>query len=433
MATVRVTMPARSPWKARASSGMVRSPRPARGAGAQGCPSPPSPEPAASAGIIRLRQRLRVAGGVQAARPAPAQREAVDEPGHGSVGADPLGADPADGLGGDAAGRLPDDLGQVDLVDDVVGQPDEVHPFADQRGEVHLVEGRGHHPGQVDPLGDEGGQVHLVERGGHQPRQVDAFDHQGGQVHLVERRLHDGVDVEPRHHDGRQLIHRQALHHLGGDRHRVDLGQHLRDHRLEVELGDHDGRQRIEVESAHQEVGGRRDVHRVEHMGDQPVDVEPVDPGGDRLVEVDALQQHADEHVEVDRARHPVDHGGDGVLRDAGRLAGQLRAIGAPPARERVECGPWVQGGGDQRGMEQGLGDRRRHPYADLGRAAGGPRAAPGDAEHGVGHLAGRVTRGRTAVARVAQRAQQHLGHEGRHPEARPHTGLDGGTRGHSG
>ncbi len=114
---------------------------------------------------------------------AGAEEEPVPHPADRLVGGDALHAGPADAVGGHGPCRLPDDLGQVDGVDDLLRERDEVDPLqhgVDQRVEVHAFE---HDPGEVD----------AIEHRPYDDLEVHPVQHQPGEVESVQH----GVDVEP--------------------------------------------------------------------------------------------------------------------------------------------------------------------------------------------------------------------------------------------
>src|SRR6478735_9023943 len=132
--------------------------------------------------------RVVGAGGVTEQQP-------VHRPADHLVGLDALHAHALHRLGGHGPGRLPDDLGEVDAVDHLVGEPDE----------VHLGEHGVHHRLEVDALQHGRGQVELVEDLPDQGAQVHAVEHGRGQVEPVEDRLDvqapgDRVDVDTAYH-----------------------------------------------------------------------------------------------------------------------------------------------------------------------------------------------------------------------------------------
>src|SRR3954469_2892911 len=164
-----VTMPARWPWIERAGPGRTirdTEPRPGReevvitASRSAGRPGQHRSDGELGSGRdLRPRQGgARIAG--------PATQHPVDDVGHSLVGSDALPPDLAHALGGHGPRRALDDAGQVDLLDDVLGQADE-------------VEAR-HDGVDVQPLGD-GIDVHLGD--------------EGVEVEPVQ----DRADVDPRH------------------------------------------------------------------------------------------------------------------------------------------------------------------------------------------------------------------------------------------
>ncbi|WP_369813562.1 DUF4573 domain-containing protein [Terrabacter sp. Soil810] len=211
--------------------------------------------------LVRRERRARRAGTTP--------EHPVDDVCDPLVGSDALPAHLAHPFGGHRARRALDDAGQVDLLDDVLGQADEVEPGDDGV--------------EVEPLGD-GIHVDPVQY------RVD--------VHAPD----DGVDVHTR--DGAVEVHPCDD--------RVDV--HTRDRAVEVHPCD----DRVDVEP----LDDRPDVdpgHRpVEiHPGDDRVDVEPLDDrvdvhALDDRVDVDPVDDRPDVHpgdraVEVHRMHHGVE------------------------------------------------------------------------------------------------------------------------------
>ena len=205
---------------------------------------------------------------------------------HPLVGPDPLPADLPKPLGRHRTRRAADDPGQVDPLDDVLGERDEVE-LGDHRVEV----GASHHRVHVDAV-DDPLQVHPR----HHVVHVDPAQH-GLQVGPRHDRVHvDAVDdplqVHPRHH----VVH-------------VDPAQH----RLQV--GPRHDRVHVDAVDDPLQVHPRHDAVHVDPV-DDALQVHPrhhgidVDPG-DEGIDVDVLGDHV---VEVEEPEHSVDEPGSHAL-----------------------------------------------------------------------------------------------------------------------
>src|SRR3954469_24077806 len=187
----------------------------------------------------------------------------IDETGHRVVTVHPLGSDDASRLRGHRTCRFTEDLGQVDGVDHLTGDPGQVQtsqyrfhvhagddivgldPLHDRvevdtgRDPVHVdaVHDRvevdtGHDGVDVDPIHD-GIEIHT----GHDGVDVDPA-HDGVEIHTG----HDGVDVDPAHdgveiHTGHDGVEVCPCHHgvdVGTGHHGIDVD--ARSKRIEVDM-----------------------------------------------------------------------------------------------------------------------------------------------------------------------------------------------------
>src|SRR6476661_3445141 len=152
-AKTRLTIPARSPWKLRASAGTVRI------AGG-------------SVSLTGCVQVVRIGGFLRRGTAHHPVNEARDR----TVGAEGLHPDDPNALARDGPGRGTDDLGEVD-------------PFDHLEGELGEIQARDH-PLDVQPVGDRV-DIELfddlvqIDRG-DDPFDVDVIEHDLGQIELIE-------------------------------------------------------------------------------------------------------------------------------------------------------------------------------------------------------------------------------------------------------